>query len=341
MKKYRVGVIGAGLQAERRIPEIVKDTDCELVVVSAKTKKEAERLAVQFSIESAVGYEPVAGRKDLDIILVLTPPDTHASATVLALNNGAHVLCEKPFANSVAEAMQMVKTAQKARRVLKCGFNHRHHPGIAQIKKWITEGKIGEVISVRGRYGIMGRPGIEKEWRSNPKIISGGQLLDQGIHLIDLYRWMVGEIKIVSAITATNYWPIKLEDNAQVVMQFANGATGNLHSSTTQWKNLFNIEVYGQRGYVSVEGLGGGYGTEIARLGTKDYNGPFKELKVEYRRGDISWGAEWQEFMQAIKNRKKPLGDGVDGLRSIEVAMAAYQSAKIGKTQKVNYKPLK
>jgi predicted dehydrogenase len=272
-------------------------------------------------------------RDDLDALIVATPPHLHARISIAAMKNGKHVLCEKPLARTLAEAREMVATAKQTGRVLKCGFNHRHHPGIQQARRWFEEGRIGEPVFVRARYGIGGRLGYEREWRANPEVVSGGQLMEQGIHVVDLARWFLGEFSQVTAFVETNFWNIRpLEDNAFALYRTAAGIDASVHSSLTQWKNLFSFELFGRDGYITAEGLGGGYGTEKAALGKRDFSTPFTEEVVEFRDEDRSWHDEWQEFAAAINEGREPLGNASEGLEAMRLVFAAYESARTGRT---------
>lgn len=328
----RVGIIGAGLQGRRRAPVVRSVADTELVVISAADRESAERLATQMGCEAAVGWESVVARKDLDIVIVCTPPHLHAPISIAAMGSGKHVLCEKPLARTIEEAEGIVVAAQKAGLVLKCGFNHRHHPGIQQARRWFDLGRIGEPVFIRCRYGIGGRPGYEKEWRANPDLVGGGQLMEQGIHAIDLSRWFLGDFSFVSAFIETRFWGIApLEDNAFVLYGTPDRAVASIHSSLTQWKNLFSFELFGRDGYIVVEGLGGSYGVERAVLGRRDFTAPFSEEIIEFRGEDRSWFEEWKEFVSAIKEDREPLGNGYDGLEAVRLVYAAYDSAKKGR----------
>jgi predicted dehydrogenase len=306
--------------------------DTKLVVVSADHKDHAAPLASSLRCEAAEGWESMVDRDDLDALIVATPPHLHARISIAAMRNGKHVLCEKPLARTIGEAEAMAVTARETDRVLKCGFNHRHHKAIQQARRWFEEGRIGDPVFVRARYGIGGRPGYEREWRANPEVVSGGQLMEQGIHVVDLARWFLGEFSQVTAFVETNFWNIQpLEDNAFALYRTATGTVASVHSSLTQWKNLFSFELSGRDGYITVEGLGGGYGTERVVLGKRDFTAPFSEEVVEFRGEDRSWYDEWQEFVSAINEEREPLGSGEDGLEAMRLVVAAYKSANAGR----------
>ncbi len=325
----RVGIVGAGLQGRRRGSVFLQFPKAELVVVSAAHLNQARHLADRFGCAAAEGWESVVDRDDLDAIIVATPPHLHAPISITALNRGMHVLCEKPLARTLEEARRMVAEAQRAGCVLKCGFNHRHHPAVQQARKWFDEGRIGEPVFIRARYGIGGRPGYEQEWRADPEVVGGGQLMEQGIHTVDLARWFLGPFSQVTAFVETRFWNIgPLEDNAFALYRTSGGTIASIHSSLTQWKNLFSLEIYGKCGYIAVEGLGGGYGTERAVFGKRDFLAPFSAETVEFRGEDRSWHEEWKEFVSAVDERREPLGTALDGLEAMRLVFAAYESAQ-------------
>ncbi|MDQ1253735.1 MAG: Gfo/Idh/MocA family oxidoreductase, partial [Euryarchaeota archaeon] len=270
----RIGLIGAGLQGRRRAPTIQNSKETKLVVISSDYTELAQSVALakNFGCESTVGWEQVVTRTDIDAIVICTPPHLHAKIGIAAMNSGKHVLCEKPLAITIEEAEAMVKAARTNNVKLKCGFNHRFHPAITKAKQLLDDGQIGEVNFVRCRYGIGGRPGCEKEWRANPELAGGGELMDQGTHAIDLSRWFMGEFNEVFAFVA-NYLPqMKLvEDNGFILLRTQTGKIASIHASLTQWRNLFSFEVFGSEGYAIVEGLGGSYGNERLIFAKKDF----------------------------------------------------------------------
>lgn len=333
-----IGIIGAGLQAKRRLPAILEDSDYRVIRIIDRKVKKAQQLAKLCGALSSTKWKEAINDKSIDIVLVLTYPDTHSEISIAAMKAGKDVLCEKPLARTLDEASDMVKTANQTKRILKCGFNHRYHPAVSAAHKYFTENKIGKLIFGRGRYGISGRANLEKEWRSDPKIVAGGQLMEQGIHLVDLASWFFGEIKEVTGFVNTAYWPIKpLEDNAFALLKNENGAIVSIHSSLTQWINLFNFELYGEKGAIEISGLGDSYGTEKLVITTKS-KGPFTQKIFEYRGGDVSWHNEWKDFSRAIKTRKKPMTDGLDGYMAMKIVSSIYNSSKTGQAIRIGGK---
>jgi predicted dehydrogenase len=329
----RVAIIGAGLQAKRRAPVIKDWPDAELAIITAKKGEDAKPLAQKMGCEAGEGWETVVTRPDIDIVLVCTPPDIHALISIAAMQAGKHVLCEKPLTRTIPEAEEMIAVARATGLTLKCGFNHRHHPAILKAKQLFDQRSFGEPLFGRCTYGICGRPGYEKEWRADTKVVTGGQFMEQGIHAVDLFRWFLGDFQQVTGFTSTKYFDISpLEDNGFALLRTASGVIASIHSSLTQWKNLFIFEVFGMDGYFRVEGLGGGYGNEKLFTAKRDFNAPFTEEVIEYRSDDRSWFEEWKEFMGAIRENREPIGNGTDGLEALKVVNAVYQAANDGQT---------
>ena len=328
-----VALIGAGLQARRRVVPIVEDRRFKVATVIDRDEGKAKRLAEAYGARAGTDWRTAVADPNIEIVLVLTYPDSHAEISIAALEAGKHVLCEKPLTRTEDEARALVAAAARSGRTLKCGFNHRHHPAVVEAHRVFRSGAIGKPTFGRARYGIGGRQGIENEWRSDPKIVSGGQLMEQGIHVIDLFRWFLGDVARVTGFTSTTRWPIApLEDNGFALLETAAGAIASVHSSLTQWTNLFEFEVYGDKGSLVVAGLGASYGVETLTISEHDPTAPFSHRTIEYRGGDVSWKGEWDELVAAIDGKREPLGNGDDGLQAMRIVNAAYAAAKDGRT---------
>jgi predicted dehydrogenase len=325
----RVSFVGAGLQTRRRAPVIVQTPGDELVDIVGTKSVPPKDLMDQFRCSWSNDWKSAVKRADVDVIVVCTPPHLHAEITIAALEAGKHVLCEKPLCRTLKEAEAMVAAARSANRVLKCGFNLRHHPAILEARKRFERGDFGRPIAARCRFGICGRPGHEGEWRADPQRATGGQVAEAGMHGIDLFRWFLGDLIEVSCMTSIGYFHQQtLEDNGMALFRSGDGAIATLHSSWTHWKNLFSFELDGEDGYFEVNGLGASYGTERLILGKRDFNAPFQDHVIEYRGGDTSWQSEWHEFKQAIIENRGPLGSDIDGLEAVRVTLAAYHAEK-------------
>jgi len=332
----KVGIVGAGLQGKRRAQALKAADGSELVIVADVRQDAAAALAAEAGCVATSRWEDVVARDDVEALIVCTPPDLHAQISIAAMKMGKHVLCEKPLARNADEGREMVRVARESGVRLKSGFNLRYHADIRQARRWYEDGNIGEIDWIRCRYGIGGRPGYDREWRAQAEMSGGGQLMDQGIHALDLFRWFLGDFAEVFGFVVTRFWDVApLEDNAFALLRTAQGQIASLHASWTEWKPLFSFEVFGHDGYVAVEGLGGAYGSERAILGRRDFAAPFSEESVEFRGADRSWEEEWREFASAISEGREPSANGTDGLAALELAQGIYESARSGKAVRI------
>lgn len=328
-----VAIIGAGLMGYRRAQVLRKFSDCKLIVVVDTSVSVAKNISDKFGGEIETDWKKVVGRKDVDIIVVSTYNKFLSPICVCALKNKKHVLCEKPLGRDLEESIDVIKAAFTHRAILKVGFNHRYHPAVSKAKELFDEGRIGDLFFLRCRYGYGGRPGFDKEWRTNKDLSGGGELLDQGSHVVDLFRWFGGNFNTVSGYIKTYLWGDEVEDNAFAVFRKYDGVLASMHVSSTQWKNLFSFEVFGKKGYLIVEGLGGWYGVETLKIGERRQDGdPPNEQIIEFPGEDVSLEKEWGHFLNIIKTGKlKHSGDGVDGYQASVMIDGIYKSAKIHK----------
>lgn len=279
-------------------------------------------------------WRAVVDAPEIEAVVVATPNKFLCPVGLAALGANKHLLCEKPLGRNASEARALVDAAVHSGTVLKTGFNHRHHPALERAHELVEEGTIGPLMHVRAAYGHGGRPGYEREWRGDQDLAGGGELLDQGVHLVDLCRWFLGDFTDVTGAVATSFWDVHpLEDNCFALLRTAKGQLASFHSSWTQWKNMFRFEVFGRDGYLLVDGLGGSYGVERLTLGRRrPESGPPVEEVWEFPGEDRSWELEWVEFTSAIAEQRAPLGDGRDGLAAARVVDAIYRSATTGQT---------
>jgi predicted dehydrogenase len=305
----------------------------EVVLVADLHQEAVAETATSLQTVGTLDWREVTSHPQIEAVVVATYNKSLLPVTVEALGNGKHVLCEKPLGCNAWEAKAMVDASQTANRILKVGFNHRYHPALWQAQEIVQSGKIGPLMSIRAAYGHGGRQGYDQEWRGNPDLAGGGELLDQGVHIVDLCRWFLGDFVQVNGMLGTWFWQVApLEDNGFGLLRTAAGQIATIHTSWTQWKNLFRMEIFGRDGYLLVNGLGGSYGTETLTLGVRrPESGPPHEEEWEFPGPDISWQAEWKEFRAAIQEGRQPLGNGNDGYQAARTIDAIYESARTGR----------
>jgi len=225
---------------------------------------------------------------------------------------------------------RLIECQRASGRLVKVGFNHRFHPGIARAAEEVHSGRHGELMHLRARYGHGGRLGYEQEWRADPVRSGGGEMIDQGMHLLDLTHWLAGPLPLHSALLRTHFWETPVEDNAALILGEGQSRTGPwamLHVSWTEWKNLFSLEIYCRTAKIQVDGLVRSYGPQrlrIYRMGPE--LGPPEMDEVAYPDEDRSWKLEWASFTRAIANADAGLlnGDLHDARYAWQQIEAAY-----------------
>ena len=332
MTELGVGVIGCGLIGRRRAEAANLHDDSRCVAVADIESGAAAKVAAGCGARVERDWQSLVHAPDIDVVCVATPNGFLAEIAVTALHAGKHVLLEKPMGRCVAEARSIVEAAEKARRNVKVGFNHRYHPAIARAHRELRDGTIGDAINARTRYGHGGRPGYEREWRGNLALAGGGELTDQGVHVVDLLHWFLGVPREAYAVTQTAVWPLgNLEDNCFGILRFDKGVVASFHTSWTQWKNLFSLEIFGTLGALVVEGLGGSYGAENLTIVRRALQGGVPETEaISFAAPDDSWALEWDDFVAGILRGRAYLGNASDGLIAMTMLDGLYQSARTG-----------
>lgn len=330
-----VAVVGAGVIGTRRAATAA--SQCRLEVVADVDEKRASDLAARYGSRHTARWEDAVTDPTVDVVAVCTTNKFLAPIAIAALDSGKHVLCEKPMGRNVGEAAQIVAAARTAHRVLKVGFNLRFHPALREARQICADGKLGPLFFVQATYGHGGRPGYEKEWRGDLEQAGGGELLDQGVHLLDLARWFLGDLDVIAAVNPRWHWEVApLEDNAFVLLRSHGGAVANLHTSWTLWKNRFSFEVSGRDGYARIDGLGGSYGMESLTVGRRRIAGAVPhETVTTFPEPDPSWEADWRDLVASIEEGRAPEVDAMAGHAVMKMvgdvyARAADTSATIG-----------
>lgn len=326
LRLMRAAIIGCGLIGNKRARALA---GCSLAVCCDPIGERAAALA-----RSSAGAEPMTDwqaavtRPDVDLVLVATSHDMLATIANTAAAAGKHVLIEKPGARRAAELDPVETAANRTGALVRVGFNHRYHRAFRKAREIFESGALGPMMFVRARYGHGGRPGYEREWRAVPQISGGGELVDQGMHLIDLARWFLGDFEQVQGQVATYFWNMPVEDNGFLLLRAAGGQVAFLHASWTEWKNTFSFEIYGRTGKLAIEGLGGSYGTErLTFYRMLPELGPPETEAWEYPMADDSWEAEFREFLEDIRLRRQPQPGIRDAQAALRVVEKVYQEA--------------
>lgn len=322
----RVAIVGCGGVGQKRARTL---GDARLVACVDPIKERAEALAQTVTgTQSTVDWRTAIARRDIEVVIVATPHNMLAQITLAAVTAGKHVLVEKPAARAAAELEAVIAAAQRERTLVRVGFNHRYHPAVRKARALCLDGAIGELLYIRGRYGHGGRLGYEKEWRANPALSGGGELIDQGVHLIDLARWFLGDFPVVQGFAQRYYWEMPVEDNGFLLLKTAVDQTAFLHASCTEWKNLFSFEIFGRTGKLEVTGLGGSYGTErLAYYRMLPQMGPPETTIWEYPMTDDSWEVEFAEFLDDIRLGRQPAASLYDARAALQIVERIYEGS--------------
>lgn len=321
-----VGIVGCGVIGRKRASALegARVTACVDVV-----PERAQALARTVpGAEALSDWHEMLERPDVDVVTIATTHDSLAEITLAAVTHGKHVLVEKPAALNAVELAPVIEAQRRSESIVRVGFNHRFHPAIRRARELVEAGAIGDLLYVRGRYGHGGRLGYEKEWRADPALSGGGELIDQGVHLIDLARCFLGEFVDIRGVIHTYYWNMPVEDNGFMMLSTAKDQVAFLHASCTEWKNLFSFEIYGKEGKLAIDGLGGSYGVErLAYYRMLPEMGPPETTIWEYPGPDRSWEDEWAEFIADIRLGRLPHVGLEDARAALEIVGAIYAAS--------------
>jgi len=313
-----VAILGCGLIGQKRSKTLA---GANLVVCADVDEKRAKSLAAGFpNCDATADWRAAVQRDDVDIVIVAATNDALVETSLAAVQAGKHVLVEKPAARNVAELDLLIAAARNSDVLVRVGFNHRYHPALLKAHELVDAGELGELMFVRGRYGHGGRKGYDREWRANPALSGGGELIDQGVHLIDLSRWFLGDFSDVQGLAHTYFWDMPVDDNGFMLLRTAKDQTAFLHVSCTEWKNIFSLEIYGRNAKLHLEGLGGSYGVEkVSFYKMLPEMGPPDTTIWEYPRGDNSWALEFAEFLEDIRLKRTPSANLMDARAALAV----------------------
>jgi predicted dehydrogenase len=319
-----VAIIGCGLIGHKRAQALAGGC---LAICCDPDRGRAQGLAAAHpGAEAATDWRAAATAPGIDVVIVATTHDVLAPIAAEAARAGKHVFIEKPGARRAGELDAVAEAARGTGALVRIGFNHRYHRAFQKAREIYDAGALGPLLFLRGRYGHGGRPGYEREWRADPALSGGGELLDQGIHLIDLARWFLGDFARVTGRTPSFFWKMPVEDNAFLLLETAAGQIAFLHASWTEWKNLFSFEIYGRDGKLEIAGLGGSYGTErLTHYQMKPEMGQPETTAWEYPMADRSWETEFAEFLEDIRLHRQPRPGIADAQAALRVVERVYQ----------------
>jgi predicted dehydrogenase len=322
-------IIGCGVIGRKRaialgqIPGAALGHACDL---DAARAADLARLAP--GCKSTTDLETALADPEVRAVIVSTLNASLAPIALAAVQAGKHVLVEKPGALQAGQLREIRDAAARTGARVRLGYNHRFHPALQKARELIDAGALGPLMFLRARYGHGGRKGYDREWRADSALSGGGELIDQGVHLIDLAGWFLGDFTTIDGHATTYFWDMKVDDNAFLSLRTPAGQTAWLHVSCTEWKNLFSLEIYGRDAKLAIDGLGGSYGLErLTYYKMLPQMGPPETTTFEYPQADDSWGNETRAFIDDIRLGREPEPGLREGIRTLEIVETIYQKS--------------
>ena len=321
----RYAVIGCGLIGRKRVLALGRNPPV-LYTCDLDATRAADLAKLVPGCTPVTDFQLVLADPRVDAVIVSTLNAALAPIALAAVRAGKHVLVEKPGALNAAQLRAIAAAAQQTGARVRLGYNHRYHPALQKARALLDAGTLGPLMFLRARYGHGGRKGYDREWRADAALSGGGELIDQGVHVIDLAGWFLGDFPTVEGHATTSFWDMKVDDNAFLSLRTAAGQTAWLHVSCTEWKNLFSLELYGRHAKLALDGLGGSYGVEKLTLYQMlPEMGPPETTSWEFPRGDESWAIEMREFAADIRLAREPSPGLREGIRTLEIVEEIYR----------------
>ena len=322
-------IVGCGLIGKKRASALAKVPGTTLAYACDLDPARASDVAqIHPGCVSSTDFKVAIADLRVTAVIVSTLNSSLAPIALAAVEAGKHVMLEKPGALGPAELRTLQGAAASRGVSVRIGYNHRFHPALQKAREIVDSGALGPLMFLRGRYGHGGRKGYDREWRADPKLSGGGELIDQGVHLIDLAAWFLGDFVTVEGHASTLFWDMKVDDNAFLSLRTASGQTAWLHVSCTEWKNMFSLEIYGRDGKLSIDGLGGSYGTErLTYYKMLPQMGPPETAMWEYPSGDTSWALETSAFVEDIRTGRPPSPGLQEGIRILDIVQTIYRKS--------------
>jgi predicted dehydrogenase len=320
----RFAIIGCGSAGKNRsaaLPRGALHVACDTNLTRA-----AEIAKQHNSCRATVCNEEIINDPNVDAVIISTPHASLAELTLNAVKAGKHVLVEKPGAITSGSLKEIQAVADQTGSLVRVGFNHRYHPALQKAYELVETENLGRPMFVRARYGHGGRIGFEKEWRAQPHLSGGGNLLDMGIHLVDLAGSFLGDFVSINGHLLTYFWKMPVEDNAFVHLRTADNQSAWLHSSYTEWKNLFSFEIYFRNAKLQIDGIGRSYGSgRLSYYKMLPQMGPPDTVVFDFPGQDLSWAQEAAEFQQDLLLRRTPSPGLTEAIRALEVIEKIYR----------------
>lgn len=334
--KLSFAVVGCGGFGGKRI-NALKNIKAPISCLVDVNESLVSRLAKEIGCEHETDYRKAVKRKDVDCFVVATPNKFHAPISIAALDAGKHVICEKPLARTFEEALSMVEAAKRNKVFLKTGSNLRYFSNVKKAKELVDGEKIGKPLFIRGWIGHDGQK-ILHSWNVDKEMAGGGTLLDNGVHILDLFRWFIGDFDECFGNVQTLHMPIDVEDNGMGIFRSKAKKMAFIQSSWTEWSGYMYMEVYGSEGSVIIDNRGERESnlkwTVLSNTihTTKDGIRHVFDYSAEKPQ---SYELELLDFIDHVKRGEQPLASGYDGMKTVAMVQGIYESSKAGHAVKL------
>lgn len=312
MKPVTFAVVGTGGIAHSYAAAFASNPHAKLVAVADVRKEAAEAFGAKYGVPALGSHTALP---DAEVVIVCTPPDTHTAITTDLLRGGRHVLCEKPFTLTAADARKMQYEAVKAGRLLTMGSKFRYVSDVVKAKQLVAAGEIGEVILFENAF--TSRVDMTARWNSRPSVSGGGVLIDNGTHSVDVIRYFLGPLAQVHAVEGLRVQAIPVEDTARLFVRSATGVMGSIDLSWSINKELdWYVNIYGSGGTIQV----GWKQSRVKRTG-----GDWTVFGSGYDKVQ-AFTAQVTNVAKAVRGEEALLITADDAIASVEVIEAAYRS---------------
>ena len=337
------GIVSTGLHPENKIaPAMNAAKDAELVAVYSRDQGRADAFAQRHGAQAAYSsLEALLGDSRVDGVFISSPNSLHSAQAVQAAQAGKHVLCEKPMTTTLEDALTMVRACRDLGVKLGVGFELRHNPGHILSRDLVADGSLGRVSLAQGQWGF-GTRGQEtfppreglRQWWDDPESIGGAStLMGTGVHVMDLLRFVLGqEISEVAAITDGQTEARPLEQIAALALRFSNGTLGTLVCGRLLPDTRNDLALYGINGRITTRET-----VWEAQKGDIEVVSDTVNRSEAYPENYLgNFIAQTEDFQRAVAEDREPAASGVDGLRVVEVTLAAIESARTGRIVKID-----
>ena len=327
-----IGIIGCGFIAKKHATAIEAIEGAKLVAVSDKIPENMTYYKEEYEAETYIDSEELLKRDDLDIVSICTPTGLHAMLAIQAAEAGKHVILEKPIAMRLEEADSIIEACRKNNVKLSIVHPNRYRPVVKELKEILDSGALGKISHANAIVNWNRNQAYydQSPWRGT-KAGDGGALMNQAIHNLDLLLWFMGDVQEVFSMEATRLRDIEAEDVSNGLVKFKTGALGLIQASTTVYPKNYeeSITLFGENGTIKI---GGSNALYFEHIEVKDMNESKKKELIESVKEE-PWGKPGhqhiiEDMIRAVKEDTEPAINGEEGIRSLKLVLAMYESAE-------------